>query len=172
MQKSPSVHHRTICRAISSQLRHVSTIRKKVLNSNISSTRPHNMVTVSPLTSAIGSGVWGTHSKFQRVLHLGFVTAPTSLSGGQPNFARCLAISWAGTQYTVSQKSRTRLLCIITLPKNQRLSIIFHVINRSSTKTLVKHSELRHNLEHDCLVKNVPSILQGKVATLSGVAAC
>jgi len=27
-------------------------------------------------------------------------TAPTSLSGGQPNFARCFAISWAGTIYS------------------------------------------------------------------------
>ena len=41
----------------------------------------------------------GHPSKFQRVSHLGFVTAPTSLIGGQPNFARCLATSWAGTLY-------------------------------------------------------------------------
>jgi len=26
-------------------------------------------------------------------------TAATSLTGGQPNFARCLAVSWAGTGY-------------------------------------------------------------------------
>jgi len=32
------------------------------------------------------------NSKFQRVLRLGFVTAPTSRNGSQPNFARCLAI--------------------------------------------------------------------------------
>ena len=37
-KKSPSAHHRTTCRAISSQLRHVSTIGKNLLNSNIS---PH-----------------------------------------------------------------------------------------------------------------------------------
>ena len=42
----------------------------------------------------------GHPSKFQRVLHLGLVTASTSLKGGQPNFARCLAISWAGILYT------------------------------------------------------------------------
>ena len=41
----------------------------------------------------------GHPSKFQRVSRLGFVTAPTSLYGGQPNFARCLAVSWAGTLY-------------------------------------------------------------------------
>jgi len=27
---------------------------------------------------------------------LGFVAASTSLNGGQPNFERCLAVSWAG----------------------------------------------------------------------------
>ena len=31
---------------------------------------------------------------------LGFVTAATSFTGGQPNFARSLAVSWAGTLYT------------------------------------------------------------------------
>ena len=38
-------------------------------------------------------------NKFQRLSRLGFVTAPTSLNGGQPNFARCLAVFWAGTLY-------------------------------------------------------------------------
>jgi len=36
-------------------------------------------------------------SKFQRLSRLGFVTAPMSCNGDQPNFARCLAVSWAGT---------------------------------------------------------------------------
>jgi len=38
-------------------------------------------------------------SKFQQVSHLAFVTAATSLTGGQQNFARCLAVSSAGTLY-------------------------------------------------------------------------
>jgi len=41
----------------------------------------------------------GYPSKFQRVSHLGFVTAVTSLNGSQPNFARRLTISRAGTLY-------------------------------------------------------------------------
>ena len=41
----------------------------------------------------------GHPSKFQRVSRLTFVTAATSLTGGQQNCARCLAVSWAGTQY-------------------------------------------------------------------------
>ena len=67
-----------LCRAISSQLRHVSTIgQKNLLSSNTSSTCPDNMVNFGPLTAEIGSGVWGTGHpyKFQRVLHLGSVTA-------------------------------------------------------------------------------------------------
>jgi len=55
-KKSPKIRHlRTIaevCRAISSQLRQVSTIGKKLLSSNTSSTQPHNMVTFGPLVMA------------------------------------------------------------------------------------------------------------------------
>jgi len=43
-----------LCRAVSSQLRHVSTIGKNLLNSNTSSTCPHNMVNFGPLTAEIG----------------------------------------------------------------------------------------------------------------------
>jgi len=49
------------------------------------------MANFGPLTAEIG--------KFQRVSSLAFVTAATSLTRGQPNFVRCLAVSWAGTLY-------------------------------------------------------------------------
>jgi len=42
----------------------------------------------------------GHRSTFQRVSRIGFVTAATSLIGAQPNFAWCLAVSWAATLYT------------------------------------------------------------------------
>jgi len=42
-----------LCRTMSSQLRHVSTIGKKLLSSNISSTCPHDMVNFGPLTAEI-----------------------------------------------------------------------------------------------------------------------
>ena len=51
-------------RAVSSQLRHVSTIGKNVLSSNISSTCPDNMVNFGPLTAEIVLGVWGTPPNF------------------------------------------------------------------------------------------------------------
>jgi len=83
---------------MSSQLRHVLTIGKKnLLNSNVFCRCPHNMANFAPLTAEIGLEVFWHPSKFQRVLRLGFVTAPTSLTGGQSNFTQCLAISWAGT---------------------------------------------------------------------------
>jgi len=43
-----------LCRAISSQLRRASTIGKKLLNGNISSTCSHNMVNFGPLMAEIG----------------------------------------------------------------------------------------------------------------------
>jgi len=42
----------------------------------------------------------GHPSKFQQVSRLGVITALTSLIRGQPNFARCLVVSRAGTLYT------------------------------------------------------------------------
>jgi len=68
-KKSPKIRHlgtiAQLCRAISSQLRHVSTIGKKnLLHSNISPIRPHNMVNFGPLAAEIGSVVWGTEANF------------------------------------------------------------------------------------------------------------
>jgi len=68
-KKSPKIGHiGTIAHlywALSSQLRHVLTIGKKILlSSNISSTCPHNMVNFDPLTAEIGPIVWGTPTNF------------------------------------------------------------------------------------------------------------
>jgi len=49
-----------LCRAISSQRRHISTIGKNLLSSNIASTYPHNTANFSPLAAEIGPVVWGT----------------------------------------------------------------------------------------------------------------
>jgi len=74
-----------LCQAISSQLRHVSTIGKNLLSSNISSTCPHNMANFGPLSAEIISLVWGTPANFN-----GFRILATLLHGSigcQPNFA-------------------------------------------------------------------------------------
>ena len=53
-----------LCLAIPSQLRHVLTIGKNLLSSNISSTCPHNLVNLGLLAAEIVSGVWGTPATF------------------------------------------------------------------------------------------------------------
>jgi len=70
-----------LCQAISLQLRHVSTIGKNLLRSNISPTCPHNMVNFGPLAPEILSLVWGTPGTLNgfRVLASGHYR--TTLSG-------------------------------------------------------------------------------------------
>jgi len=53
-----------LCRAISLQLRHVLTIGKKLLSSNISPRCLHNMVNFDLLAAEIGPVVWGTPPYF------------------------------------------------------------------------------------------------------------
>jgi len=92
-KKSPSADYRThlrtivqLCRAISSQLRHVSTIGKSLLSSNISSSCPHNMVYFGLLAAEINPVVWGTPANFN-----GFRVLAALLQGSQvvrqPHFA-------------------------------------------------------------------------------------
>jgi len=76
-------------------------IGKKLLNNNISSTCPHNMVHVSPLTAETGLPVWDTPANFNGFRALASCTDVAQRS--QPNFARYLAVSLAGTLYIHSR---------------------------------------------------------------------
>jgi len=102
-KKSPKIRHlgtiAQLCRAISSQLRHVSTIRRKLA-------KQQYLLHMSPQYGELGpTSIWDPFVslehpiEFQRVSCLSFVTAPTSLAGSEPNFAQCLAISWPATVY-------------------------------------------------------------------------
>ena len=53
-----------LCRTISSQLKHVSTVEKDLLNSNTSSTRSDNTVKFGPLAAEICWRVWGSPVNF------------------------------------------------------------------------------------------------------------
>jgi len=97
-KRSPSAHHRTTLLGCI----FVNNARidngKNLLDSNISSTcMPSQYGERRPTSGWDRFGSLGHPSKFQRLSHLGFVTAPTSLTEGQSNFARCLAVYWAGT---------------------------------------------------------------------------
>jgi len=70
-KKSPKICHLGIIaqlrRAISSQLRHISTIGKKLVKQQYLLHMSHNMVNFSPLTAEISSRVLGTAANFNRI---------------------------------------------------------------------------------------------------------
>jgi len=93
-------HLRTIaqlCLAISSQLKHISSIAKRVVKQEYLLYMSSQYGELRPTNGWDQLVSLGHPSKFQRVSRAGFVTAATSLNGGQPNFARCLAIFWPCT---------------------------------------------------------------------------
>jgi len=63
-KKLPSAHHRTTLLGYIFVTKAQIDNRKNLLNSSISSTRPHNMVNVSPPTAENGWRVWGTPANF------------------------------------------------------------------------------------------------------------
>jgi len=99
-----------LCRAVSSQLRHIS--KKNLLNSNISSTCLHNMMNFGPLTADICWRVWGTPANFSgfRVLAALGPTAWHFSSGRQPNFA---ALNRGRHLYSAGRPSRWALAHIL-----------------------------------------------------------
>ena len=67
-KKSPNICHlgtiAQMCRAISSQRKHISTSEKNMLSSSMSSTCPHNTVHFCPLAAEIDPVVSGTPPNF------------------------------------------------------------------------------------------------------------
>ena len=94
-KNSPSAHHRTTLSGCIFDIKAHIDNRKNLSNSNTLSTCLRNMVNVGPLTAEICSLVWGAPANFNwfRVL------ASLLQQRRSPNFARCLAVSWAGTLY-------------------------------------------------------------------------
>ena len=72
--------------------------RKKLLNSNISSTCPYNIVNFGPVTAEIGSLVWGNHANFNgfrvlaALLHSTLVWASTKVCGVEQRATTTLGI--------------------------------------------------------------------------------
>jgi len=103
-QKNRHLRYRTTLLGYIFARRHVSTIGKKLVKwqflPHMSS--PYGELRLfsgwDPLASLRHPG------KFQWVSRLAFVTAVTSLTGGQPNFARCLAVSWAATLFMLFRR--------------------------------------------------------------------
>jgi len=88
-----------LCRAISSQLRHVSAIGKELVKPRYLLHMSSQYSELWPINGWNLLASLGHLSKFQWVSRFGFITAATSLSGSYPNFALCPAISWHGIVY-------------------------------------------------------------------------
>ena len=102
-----------ICWAISSQLRHVSTIGKSLLSSNISSRCPYSMVNFGPLMAKIDWRFWGTPSYSSTgISRLGSVTAQHPSIRLQPNFA---AFNRGRHLYSAGRPSRWAMAHIIVI---------------------------------------------------------
>jgi len=96
MAKMPSGHHRTTLSGCVFATKTCIDNRKKNLLKNIQQYLFHPSSQYGERRPTNGWDRFtslGHPSKFQRVSNIGFVTAAMSLTGGQPNFARCLAVS-------------------------------------------------------------------------------
>jgi len=112
-----------IRRAISSQLKQVSTIGKNLLNSNSSSTCPYNMLNFGPLAAEILSLVWGTPA----IISTGFASwqryCTTSSSGRQPKFAalnrgRHLCSAGRPSRWALAHILVSNMYCFFDPPSN------------------------------------------------------
>jgi len=102
-------------RAISSQLRHVSTIGKNLLSSNISSTCPHTMVNFGPLAAEIVSLVWGTPGNFNRFRVLVALLHGTLVVG----ISQTVAFDRGRHLYSTGRPSRWALAHILVVQVSQ-----------------------------------------------------
>jgi len=98
-KNSPSAHHHTTLLGYIFAAKACIDNRKKMLNINIFLTCPHNMVNFGPLAAEIGWQVWSTPTNFNRFRVLASLLHRRRSTEVNQNFARCLAVSWAGILY-------------------------------------------------------------------------
>jgi len=99
-----------LCQAESSQLRHVSTIGKKLVKQQYLLHMSSQYGKVQPTNGWDRFGCLGHSSKFQRLSRFGSITARHSGSGRQPNFA---ALNRGCHLYSAGQPSRWALAHIL-----------------------------------------------------------
>jgi len=155
-------------RAVSSQLRHVLTIKKLVKQQYLLVSSQYGEL--RPTSGWDQLATLGHCSKFQPVLRLGFISAPTLLNGGQPNFAHvwpspallhCIYIfggSCPVTEFCQVQNS----LCVQVL-RSPTLAMLLHSIRAVGVKQTLRHGTRNGITE---LLQTVPHILGRAVITM------
>ena len=127
-----------LCWAISSQLRHVSTIGKKLVQQQYVLHMSPQYGELRPTSGWDRLASLGYPCKFQLVSHLGSVTARHSSSGCQPNFAAL---------------NRGRHLCLAGRPSRWALahissSIFFYLLSFSSPNLSRRRLDVYHTSTH------------------------
>jgi len=142
-QKSPKSRHlRTIVQlrqAVSSQLRHVSTIGKNLLSSNIACRCSHNMVNFCLVVAEIDPVIWGTPANFNSFRVLAALLHGSHIVS-QPNFAalnRGLHLCSAG------RPSRWALAHILVKIINSHETSVIKLSSNHSTRQSVDTSPPR-----------------------------
>jgi len=122
-------------------------LEKSLLSSNILSTCPHNMVNLSPLKAEIDSGVWSTPANFNAFCVLPSLLQTTSLTGGQRNFALCLAVSYAGTLHIhfggscpLTEFCHVQNLFCVQVLRFPILAALLHGTSAAGINQTVRHS--------------------------------
>jgi len=112
---SPKIRHlgtiAQLCRAISSQLKHISTIGKKLLNSTISPICLYYMVNFDLLTAEIFSLVWDTPAYFNGFRVLAALLHSTVVLG----VSQTAALNRGRHLYSAVRPSRWALAHILVL---------------------------------------------------------
>jgi len=120
IQDAKNRHFGTIAqiyRTVSSQLRHVSTIGKNLLNINTSSTCPLNMVNCGLLTAEICWRVWGTPASFNGFRVLAALLHGTLVVG----VSQTAALNRGRHLYSAGRPSRWALAHILVHSRKQWL---------------------------------------------------
>ena len=111
---------------------------------------------------------FGHASKFQRISRLGFVTAATWLNGGQPNFAVCLAVSWAGRLYIHFPRLSPRNRILPHTKFTLRPTPAFSYIGNVAARAVGVSESLRHRTKNGImeLLQRAPPIFGWAAITL------
>jgi len=124
-QKSPSGHHRTtLSRYIFATKARIDNRKKNLLSSNMSSTRPHNMVNFGPPAAETDPVVWGTTANFNRFRVLAALLHGTLVVG----VSQTAALNRGRQLHSAGRPSRWALAHISSYYSAQKLILIlpFH----------------------------------------------
>jgi len=111
-----------ICRAMSSQLRHVSTIRKKLVKQQYLLHMSSQYSELRPTSGLDLLASLGHPCEFQQLSRLGSVTAWHSSIGHQPNFA---ALNRGRHLYSAGRPSRWALAHILVIFCSATLDLLY-----------------------------------------------